>query len=82
MRLLTVPLGLLLAATLAGCATPQERAAKVIAKYGPYCQGLGLKVGSEPFAACVQQEDARASAAAAAFNDQMQMRTQRVRIVN
>ena len=78
----TLPVPNVLAMTLTGCATPQERAAKAVAKYGPYCEGLGLKAGSEIFAACVQKEDARASAAADAFNDRMQMRTQRVRIVN
>lgn len=85
MRLLNWPLGLLLAATLAGCATPQERAAAAVKKHGPYCEALGLAPGTPAFAGCVQQEVARAEAAADAVQtqgllNQMQIRQSQMRI--
>jgi hypothetical protein len=48
---------------LAGCATPQERAAKAIKRHGPYCEALGLAPGKPAFAGCVQQEVAKVDAA-------------------
>lgn len=50
---------ILLAALLAACATPQERAARAIERHGPYCEGLGYSRGTESFINCVRQEQAR-----------------------
>jgi hypothetical protein len=56
--------GLILCAALAlaGCATPQDRAARAQAEmerdmslYGPACQRLGYQPGSDPWRACVLQ---------------------------
>lgn len=50
------------ALALAGCATPQERAARLQADmerdmmlYGPACQRLGYEARSDPWRACVLQ---------------------------
>ncbi len=59
-------LSLLLAAVLAGCATPAERAAQMqremddmITIYGPACEKLGYKRDSEPWKDCILRLDAR-----------------------
>lgn len=53
---------LLAVLALAGCATPQERAARVQADmerdmmlYGPACLKLGYTAGSDPWRACILQ---------------------------
>ena len=53
---------LVAALALAGCATPQERAARVqadmerdMAVYGPACVKLGYTAGSDPWRACILQ---------------------------
>jgi hypothetical protein len=43
---------------LSGCATPQERAADVLATFGPYCESLGYTKDTDPWRQCVQMEDA------------------------
>jgi len=52
----------LAALALAGCATPQERAARAqadmqrdMALYGPACSHLGYAAGSDPWRACILQ---------------------------
>ena len=47
------------AALLAACATPQERAQKVIDQHGPYCEALGFARGSDAWRSCLQSEQAR-----------------------
>lgn len=57
---------LLAALALAGCSTPQERAARVqsdmerdMAIYGPACLKLGYAAGSDPWRACILQLGAK-----------------------
>lgn len=57
---------LALAALLAGCATPAERAAQaerraeeMIVIYGPACEKLGYKTGTDPWRDCVLRLDAK-----------------------
>lgn len=57
---------LLLAALLAGCATPAERAARVerdveemIAIYGPACERLGYKGDTDTWRDCILRLNAR-----------------------
>jgi hypothetical protein len=38
-------------------ATPQERAAQAMLKFGAYCEALGLQTGSEAWRLCVSQQD-------------------------
>ncbi len=52
MRTVTI----ILALSLAACATPEERAEAMIARYGPFCQKLGFTQGSESFAGCIMQQ--------------------------
>lgn len=47
---------------LTACATPQERAQKVVERYGPYCEGLGYKKDTDPWRQCIQTELARVTA--------------------
>ena len=49
---------------LAGCATPAERAADVIAAFGPYCESLGYTKNTDPWRQCIQLEDGAAEARA------------------
>lgn len=48
MRYLTV-----LAILIAGCATPQERAQRLIATHAPFCDALGYQRSSEEWRRCV-----------------------------
>ncbi|MBW8365810.1 MAG: hypothetical protein K0M39_14775 [Rhizobium sp.] len=54
------------AIVLAGCATPQEKAAKSLERQGPYCTALGFKEGTTEWRDCVvnrqASEDAMVSA--------------------
>jgi hypothetical protein len=57
---------LLAALALAGCSTPQERAARVqsdmerdMSIYGPACLKLGYAAGSDPWRACILQLGAK-----------------------
>lgn len=59
-------LPLLVAALLAGCATPAERAAQaqrevgeMITVFGPACEKLGYPVNTEPWRDCILRLDAR-----------------------
>ena len=45
---------------LAGCATPAQQAAEVIAAFGPYCESLGYTRNTDPWRQCIQWEDAAA----------------------
>lgn len=47
----------LLLILLAGCATPEERAAKIINRHGPYCETLGFVSGSDGWRQCVMSEE-------------------------
>ncbi|WP_239700509.1 hypothetical protein [Massilia sp. 9096] len=56
----------LIALPLAGCSTPQERAAhrqaeveQMMAEYGPACSRLGYTPNTDPWRACVLQLNAR-----------------------
>ncbi|MBE0620305.1 MAG: hypothetical protein IH605_06905 [Burkholderiales bacterium] len=49
---------------LSGCATMEERAADVLATFGPYCEKLGYTKDTDPWRQCVQMEDAAAGARA------------------
>lgn len=48
---------------LAGCATPQQRAERMIAKYGPMCETIGYEQYTEGWRNCVLQQDAANRAA-------------------
>ncbi|MGH8789623.1 MAG: hypothetical protein ACREYA_31695 [Cupriavidus necator] len=59
---------LVLAALLAGCATPAQRAAQaehevdqMIQVYGPACEKLGYQANSDPWRGCVLRLDAKDS---------------------
>lgn len=54
-----ISIALAAAITMTGCASPQERAAKLVEKLGPYCEGLGYKKDTDPWRACIQAEYAR-----------------------
>lgn len=41
---------------LAGCATPEQRAEKDIAKYAPYCEKLGYSQASDQWRDCIQKQ--------------------------
>jgi len=45
---------------LSGCATPEQRAAEVLAAYGPYCEQLGYTKNTDAWRQCIQAEDAAA----------------------
>ncbi len=51
------------ALALAGCASAEQRAAEVLAAYGPYCEKLGYQKNTDAWRQCVQLEDARDAAA-------------------
>lgn len=38
---------------LAACATPEQRAQKIEAQYGPVCESLGVAKGSEKYLDCM-----------------------------
>ncbi|MDA8128088.1 MAG: hypothetical protein M0Z73_05230 [Betaproteobacteria bacterium] len=57
----------ILVLALAGCATPQQRAAKAMERHGPYCTALGLKQGTPEWANCVEQAQASEDAMTAAI---------------
>lgn len=59
-------LSALLAALLAGCATPEERAARVQAEvqemiqvYGPGCERMGFAKDTDPWRQCILRLSAR-----------------------
>jgi hypothetical protein len=51
-------------ALVAGCASPQDRAATVVSRFGPYCEGLGYTKGTDPWRSCLTSEQARMTAIA------------------
>jgi hypothetical protein len=54
---------LILTALLAGCATPEQRAEKDIAKYAPYCEKLGYEKQGDKWRECIRAEAADDKAA-------------------
>lgn len=46
----------LIALLLAGCATPEQRAANAIARFGPYCEKLGYQTNTDSWRSCIQGE--------------------------
>lgn len=65
----------LIALLLAGCATPEQRAARAIERYAPFCEKLGFKANTDPWRQCIQQQAdsdfAQRSAASRAIIQQM-----------
>lgn len=61
---------LLLVIFLSACATAEERAARSVATYGPYCERLGFQPNSNQWRECIQREraDRTARAGVAAQN--------------
>lgn len=51
---------------LAGCAT-QPTAEQVIARYAPFCEGLGYAPNTDTWRQCIQTEAGQRRAAAAAY---------------
>lgn len=47
----------LLLILLAGCATPQEKADRIIARHSPYCESLGFTKGSDRWGQCIMAEE-------------------------
>jgi hypothetical protein len=58
---------LLVLLVLAGCARPtgEQRAVADLTRFGPYCEKLGFKSGTEQHAGCVHREAASQRNAAA-----------------
>jgi len=57
---------LLIAALLAGCATPEQKAAQKVSQmdamvqiYGPACEHLGFKPNTDQWRGCILQLDAK-----------------------
>lgn len=40
---------------LAGCATPEQRADRMISRYGPICERIGYPSGSDKYRDCIVQ---------------------------
>lgn len=51
-----------LALTLAACATPEQRAARAIERFGPYCDKIGFKRDTDPWRTCVVNAQAASDA--------------------
>ena len=60
-------LTLLLILLLSGCATPEQRAERAIAKFAPYCEKLGYQQDTDGWRSCIQASDTSARAAGAAY---------------
>lgn len=45
----------ILAVTLTGCATPEQRAQAMLDEFGPVCAVLGFKAGTQEYSQCVLQ---------------------------
>lgn len=56
---------LVLVLLLAGCASPQERADRAIARHGPYCDQMGFQRNTDAWRNCVATQDANARTAGA-----------------
>jgi len=54
------------ALSLAACATPEQRADKLVASHGPTCDRLGFARDSDGWRNCVMQSDATAASKQAA----------------
>lgn len=62
-------------ALLAACATPAQRAERVMAIHGPYCDKLGFQRDTDPWRNCVmQQANAAQAASSAAYSTYQQSR--------
>jgi hypothetical protein len=44
---------------IGGCATPEERADKMISRYGPVCDRLGYQANTDPWRDCVVKQAQR-----------------------
>ena len=47
---------LILAVLLAGCATPEQRAEKDMARFGPYCEKMGYESQTDKWRECIRAE--------------------------
>jgi hypothetical protein len=57
---------LALAIVLTGCAlTPEQRAARAIERYAPYCEKLGYERGTDRWRDCIASEESARRARAA-----------------
>ena len=66
----------LLCLLLAGCAiTPEQRAERMVSRFGPVCDKLGFQPDSDAWRNCVLQQSGIAQSNAAAFNAAMQNRS-------
>ena len=54
---------LLLVLLLSGCASPEQKAARDIVRYAPYCETLGYQPNTNDWRQCVREERANAVAA-------------------
>jgi hypothetical protein len=54
------------ALALSACATPEQRAERTIANFGPYCDKLGFDRASDGWRTCVMQSAAQAESARSA----------------
>lgn len=54
---------ILIAVLLVGCATPEQRAQRLVERYGPFCEKLGFTPQTDAFANCIQQQAAADTAA-------------------
>ena len=47
---------------LSGCVTAEQRAARITAEYGPYCDKLGYPRNTDAWRNCIQAQDAKSRA--------------------
>lgn len=60
---------------LAGCATPEQRAERIMAVFGPMCDKLGFQRDTDPWRNCVlQQAGAQQQSGAALYGAMQQSR--------
>jgi hypothetical protein len=60
---------LLIALLLVGCATPEQRAAEMIADYGPFCETMGFQPNTDTWRQCiVNQSNSEMARRAAIYN--------------
>jgi hypothetical protein len=59
---------------VAGCATPDDHGIDAIDRYGPHCEKLGHRAGSDAWTACIKTEDLNAAIAAQRALDQKLLR--------
>jgi|AntAceMinimDraft_12_1070368.scaffolds.fasta_scaffold147500_2 hypothetical protein len=59
MRKLFVSIGI--ATLLVGCATPEQKAERMIKRYGPMCEKLGYTKNTDQWRDCIMKERKRVS---------------------